>query len=134
MEAQASQSRLLLVCDEPLAGELLQDMLEGAGYYVRLAISLNEGRLQFRASAYDLVIVNVSGDPADAIEFCHEIKKMSPAQTVAFLAGRWTYVPPRSCADDVLPRDEGPRELLARLAEITRPKAAEPPSIEPGLA
>lgn len=110
---------VLHICTDPLLRDTIRDIIAKEGFAVETAASLKLGRSLAKQKTYDLLIVNVHGDVKSILEFCEEVKALNPSQMVAFLAGRWTYIPNHStCPDDVIPKDEGPEGLVRKLHEI----------------
>ena len=117
--AELQQRTILHICTDPLLRDTIREIIARQGFDVHTAGSLDLGRSLAKQNEYDLLIVNVHGDVAAIMDFCEEMKAINPSQMVAFLAGRWTYIPKHSaCPDDVIPKDEGPQELVRRLHEI----------------
>lgn len=116
---ELQQRTILHICTEPLLRDTIRDIIARQGYAVDTASSLDLGRSLAKQNEYDLLIVNVHGDVPAIMAFCEEVKAMKPLQMVAFLAGRWTYIPNHgACPDDVIPKDEGPHEIVRKLHEI----------------
>jgi DNA-binding response OmpR family regulator len=115
-----TQRRTILhICTDPLLRDTIRDIIARQGFLVDTAGTLDHGRSLAKEKLYDLLIVNVHGDVSSVMEFCEEMKAIHPSQMVAFLAGRWTYIPNHStCPDDVIPKDEGPQGLVRKLHEI----------------
>jgi DNA-binding response OmpR family regulator len=117
--AELQQRTILHICTDPLLRDTIRDIIAHQGYAVDTAGSLDLGRSLAKLNDYDLLIVNVHGDVPAIMAFCEEMKAINPSQMVAFLAGRWTYIPKHSaCPDDVIPKDEGPQGLVRKLHEI----------------
>ncbi len=117
--AELQQRTILHICTDPLLRDTIREIIARQGFDVHTAGSLDLGRTLAKQNEYDLLIVNVHGDVPSVMQFCEEVKAINPSLMVAFLAGRWTYIPRHSaCPDDVIPKDEGPHELVRKLHEI----------------
>lgn len=117
--AELQQKTILHICTDPLLRDTIREIIARQGFDVHTAGSLDLGRSLAKQNEYDLLIVNVHGDVSSVMQFCEEMKAINPSQMVAFLAGRWTYIPRHSaCPDDVIPKDEGPSELVRKLHEL----------------
>jgi len=117
--AGTQQRTILHICTDPLLRDTIRDIIARQGFSVETAGSLDLGRILAKERSYDLLIVNVHGDVSSIMEFCEQIKALNPSQMVAFLAGRWTYIPNHgTCPDDVIPKDDGPQGLVRKLHEI----------------
>ncbi|MBC7455014.1 MAG: EAL domain-containing protein [Massilia sp.] len=66
--------RILVVDDEPTSRRLMQAVLEKAGYCVGLAINGEDALRQFRASAWDLVMLDVEMPGIDGYQVCAALR------------------------------------------------------------
>jgi hypothetical protein len=52
------------------------------------------------------------------LEFCEELKNLSPEQRYALLVGANMYVPRNSCPDEVIIREDGPGHLVNSIKNL----------------
>ena len=74
--------QILLVEDEPAIAELLQDVLEEAGYQVDLAANGREGLRRLPVVQPDMVLSDVMMPVLDGRQFCRAINTNPHYQTI----------------------------------------------------
>jgi len=117
MSARRSISILLVDGDETLQG-LRTLMLRLRGYHVDRVGTVDEARRRSAEKAYHLVIIDVQHHPDAGLELCEELKAGSPGLKVAFLADHTLYLPPQTCPDELIARQDGPEQFLSRVDEL----------------
>jgi DNA-binding NtrC family response regulator len=115
-------SILLVDGDETLQG-LRTLMLRLRGYHVEHVGSLDAGREAAAQKQFHLVLVDVQQFHSKSLDFCEELKAAHPGLKVAFLANHTLYLPPESCPDEVIARQDGPEQFLARVDELVEASA-----------
>jgi DNA-binding NtrC family response regulator len=115
-------SILLVDGDETLQG-LRTLMLRLRGYRVEHVGSLEAGREAADRGEFQLVIVDVQQFHAKSLDFCEELKAAHPGLKVAFLANHTLYLPPQSCPDEVISRQDGPEQFLAQVDALAEASA-----------
>jgi two-component system OmpR family response regulator len=115
---------ILLVEDEARVRNLLDRLLEQAGYSVDAVASGDEALLKGRNADYDAVILDVNIPDPDGFEVCARLRQEGRWFPILMLTGR-SQVQDRirgldSGADDYLAKPFSNDELLARLRALTR--------------
>jgi CheY-like chemotaxis protein len=101
-------TRILLLNSEPTFRLLLQFR----GYETAVASSYQEAREMLAAERYHLIIVQIEFEREAALRFCDDLKQSHPQLKIELLAPHTLYIPPSSCPDDVIVRQDGPRQVL----------------------
>lgn len=113
-----SLHRILLITHLP---ELHYDtLLRQGGFEVITVRTLAEGFAAWRPFEFSLVLIVVGDDIQAPTAFCDELKKLDPAQNVAFVTGWHTYVPPAACPDEVIRRDHNPSLFIQKVKELSQ--------------
>lgn len=79
-------SRVLIIEEDPLIGELLSQTLESKGCRVTTTSSAAEGLTQWRRKAYDLVIVGSAVSDMNGVTLAKRIKESKSSSPVALIA------------------------------------------------
>jgi DNA-binding response OmpR family regulator len=121
-------ARVLVVDDEPPIVELVRGYLERDGFVVESAVDGPSAVEAVRASAPDVVILDVMLPGFDGLEVCRQIRTFSDAY-VLMLTARGEEIDRVVGlivgADDYLVKPFSPRELSARVkALLRRPRRA----------
>lgn len=123
---------ILLVEDDPLIISSLTELLHAEGYAVDSADSQQEAISKALAnpaglagaSAYSLVLLDVTLAQGNGFAVCNAIKQAAPALPVIFLTASDdefnTVTGIQMGADDYIAKPFRPRELLARIASVIR--------------
>lgn len=138
------QPRVLVVDDEAPILELVRGYLEREGFTVETAMDGPSAVAAVRASAPEVVILDVMLPGLDGIEVCRQIRTFSDAY-VLMLTARGEEIDRivglTVGADDYLVKPFSPRELVARVkALLRRPRrssdsaAGRPPGLELDVA
>ena len=120
---------VLLVEDDASIREIASLGLEQAGFRVTSSGDGREGLLQFRQSAFDLVVLDVMLPSLDGFEVCREIRKDSQTPIVMLTARADLHdviVGLELGADDYMTKPFELPELVARIKAVLRRSAADP--------
>ena len=120
---------VLLVEDDASIREIASLGLEQAGFRVTSSADGREGLLQFRQSAFDLVVLDVMLPSLDGFEVCREIRKDSQTPIVMLTARADLHdviVGLELGADDYMTKPFELPELVARIKAVLRRSAADP--------
>ncbi len=120
--------RILMVEDDPHIAEVVCDGLRDVGYSVTLAADGEDGLLDARLNAYDLVVLDLTLPTMDGIEVARRLRAAGQATPILMLTARATA---RDIidgldvgADDYLAKPFGLDELLARVRALLRREGA----------
>ncbi|MCC7411864.1 MAG: response regulator [Gammaproteobacteria bacterium] len=118
-----SPASILIVEDEPKIARLLADYLEGSGF---ATTHLADGRdviARVRASAPDLILLDLMLPGRDGLEICRELRSFSEVPVI-MLTARVEEIDRllglELGADDYVCKPFSPREVLARVKAILR--------------
>ena len=120
---------VLLVEDDASIREIASLGLEQAGFRVTSSGDGREGLLQFRQSAFDLVVLDVMLPSLDGFEVCREIRRESQLPIVMLTARSELHdvvVGLELGADDYVTKPFELPELVARIKAVLRRSAAGP--------
>jgi len=114
---------VLVVDDEPKIVQLARDYLEHAGFSVASASDGREALASFRASAPDLLVLDLGLPLVDGLDVARAIRKTSNVPIV-MLTGRGDEADRVSGlelgADDYVTKPFSPKELVARVRAVLR--------------
>lgn len=119
-------ARLLLIDDDSRLSAMVVEYLSGAGFEVKTAGSLTEGRDVLSAGDIDAVVLDLMLPDGDGLDLCLEVRSnpRTRALPLLMLTARGEpldrIVGLELGADDYLPKPFEPRELLARLKALIR--------------
>lgn len=133
MNPPAAGARVLVVEDDPNLRLTLVDNLEEEGYAVHAASTLAEARAQWKATPFDVVVLDIMLPDGDGYSLCREMRQAGTASRVLMLTARTLEDDVVRGfdvgADDYLAKPYRLRELLARIRVLARRGAsAEPPA------
>ncbi len=116
---------VLVIEDEWVVSRVLEQVLASAGHEVALAASLAEARSALAERKFDLVLLDVNLPDASGLPFLGEIRaELGHGGPVLILSGmKQEETVARGLelgADDYVTKPFSPRELLARIARLTR--------------
>ena len=126
MAADSQTRRALVVEDERPIRELVRLHLELGGFAVDEAADGTRALALVRATAFDLLILDVMLPGLDGVTLCGAIRAAGPNRQTPILmltardAESDKVVGLESGADDYLTKPFGVRELMARVGAITR--------------
>lgn len=122
-------ARILLVEDDPSIREVVTMGLRAAGFEVEAAADGEAGLARWRATAPDLVLLDVMLPRLDGYEVCRAIRRESTTPVVMLTARGDTIdvvVGLESGADDYVRKPFEMPELVARVRAALRRRRAEP--------
>jgi DNA-binding response OmpR family regulator len=137
MADAAPVRRALIVEDELPVRELLRLHLDAAGFAVEECIEGTGALRLLRDEAFDLIILDVMLPGLDGISICRAVRASGPNRDrpILMVTARDSesdkVVGLESGADDYIAKPFGIRELLARVAAITRRTRAQSSEDEP---
>ena len=79
-------ARVLLIADDPLAGETLRTQLALSGHEVHWARDTMEARWLWHPKFYDVIVVDLRRDSSSGTGFAHRIKTECPEQKIAYVS------------------------------------------------
>jgi DNA-binding response OmpR family regulator len=126
MAAPGDARRALVVEDERPIRELIELHLSNAGFGVDTAADGTTALARLREQPYALVVLDVMLPGVDGVTICRRAREGGPNATAAILmvTARTTEADKvqglESGADDYIAKPFGIRELLARVAAVTR--------------
>lgn len=126
MAAAGPRKRALVVEDEPAIRELVRFHLDLAGYDVSEVDDGRRALARSREATFDLILLDVMLPGLDGIGVCRAIRSEAPNRATPLLmitardGESDTVLGLESGADDYLTKPFGVRELMARIAAITR--------------
>ena len=127
-------ARLLLIDDDARLAAMVGEYLRQAGFELQTAGSLDAGRKQLVASAFDALILDLMLPDGDGLDLCRELRADTRHRHLPLLMLTARGEPMDRIvglelgADDYLPKPFEPRELLARVKALLR--RAAPPSAD----
>ena len=129
--------RALLVDDDLDLARLLGEYLSSHGVTLEHAKTGPEGLARARATAVDVVLLDVMLPGEDGFSVCKKLRAQRPSLPIIMLTARGDdadrIVGLELGADDYVPKPYNPRELLARINAVLR-RAARPAEGSPSSA
>ncbi len=120
--------RVLVVEDEEGIREVLRQYLTAEGHTVAEAADGHAGLSAFKAAAPDLVLLDLMLPGIDGFSLVAEFRRLRPGVAVIMLTARDQEIDKiaglRLGADDYVTKPFSPRELMARIAAVSRRTAA----------
>lgn len=85
----ASNSKILLVDDDPTVLDLVRETLEGCGYSIDTATNSQQALAKVREGAYTMIIVDLLLPDMNGFILSQEIKRVNPAlaDKILFISG-----------------------------------------------
>ena len=127
-------ARILVVEDDPNLRLTLVDNLEEEGYAVQAASTLAEARAHWKASPFDVVVLDIMLPDGDGYSLCREMRQAGTSSRVLMLTARTLEDDVVRGfdvgADDYLAKPYRLRELLARIRVLARRGAPAAPPAE----
>jgi DNA-binding response OmpR family regulator len=134
MNPPTAQARVLVVEDDPNLRLTLVDNLEEEGYAVQAASTLSEARAHWKATPFDVVVLDIMLPDGDGYALCREMRQAHTSSRVLMLTARTLEDDVVRGfdvgADDYLAKPYRLRELLARIRVLARRGAASAPATE----
>jgi DNA-binding response OmpR family regulator len=134
MNPPAASARVLVVEDDPNLRLTLVDNLEEEGYAVQAASTLAEARTQWKATPFDVVVLDIMLPDGDGYSLCREMRQAGTSSRVLMLTARTLEDDVVRGfdvgADDYLAKPYRLRELLARIRVLARRGATTAPTVE----
>jgi DNA-binding response OmpR family regulator len=131
MKPPAAGPRVLVVEDDPNLRLTLVDNLEEEGYAVEAASTLAEARAKWKATGFDVVVLDIMLPDGDGYSLCRELRQAGTSSRVLMLTARTLEDDAvrgfDAGADDYVAKPYRLRELLARIRVLARRGAAAPP-------
>ncbi|GGP28133.1 response regulator [Silvimonas amylolytica] len=118
-----SDSKILIVEDEPSLSGILRDYLQAAGYTCAQVFDGAEAVVQFKAYAPDLVLLDLALPGKDGMDICQEIRVFSDTPIIMVTARVEEVdrlVGLETGADDYVCKPYSPREVVARVKAVLR--------------
>jgi len=132
MNPTPAGARVLVVEDDTNLRLTLVDNLEEEGYAVRAASTLAEARAQWRATGFDVVVLDIMLPDGDGYSLCREMRQAGTPSRVLMLTARTLEDDVVRGfdvgADDYLAKPYRLRELMARIRGLARRGATAPPA------
>jgi DNA-binding response OmpR family regulator len=124
MNAPTAGARVLVVEDDPNLRLTLVDNLEEEGYAVQAASTLAEARAHWKATPFDVVVLDIMLPDGDGYSLCREMRQAGTTSRVLMLTARTLEDDVVRGfdvgADDYLAKPYRLRELLARIRVLAR--------------
>ena len=111
---QMGTKNVLIIDSNEAMQTLRARVLRSRGVHVHTAKTVTEARLLWVPDFFDLVLLDVRQRSKEAVQLWRMIRRQHPGQRIRFLVGPPMYLSP-TCADEVLARDEVPKEGVQRL-------------------
>lgn len=94
------KKRVLLIDASQSKRDLRAEAMRKLGVEVDCAADIPEARSWWRASLYDLVLINMGEGAGHRDRFCEDVRRATPPQKLAFLVGKPEYVADSPGADE----------------------------------
>lgn len=120
---------VVVIEDEPDVSEMLELVLEGAGWRVVTALTGAAGLAAVRETDPDLVTLDLTLPDLDGLDVCRQIREVSDCYVVmvtARVAEIDRMLGSGLGADDYVVKPFSPRELVARIEPMRRPRTTDP--------
>lgn len=127
-----TQTRILLVDDEPEFADFVQRGLTYEGYSVGVVHTAKSGRQSILANRPDLVLLDVMLPDMDGMTLCQQLRQAEQQTPILMLTARDAILDRvaglNAGADDYLPKPFAFDELLARMRALLRRAAEQEPA------
>jgi DNA-binding response OmpR family regulator len=116
---QLNRPAILHVCEREMLRPLRDQILRVSGYDVDSTLSVAHALSMFSARAYDLVLIDVEGQPgiAEAEHLCMEIKTARHEQLVAFVCN-WRVAVLTDCPDEIVRTEFDPAAFVKGIRDL----------------
>lgn len=126
-------NKILLVEDDQSLGYILKEYLQMNDYEVAWQQDGEAGLNAFKASQFDICILDVMIPKIDGFELANEIKKINKTVPVVFLTAKSLKIDKlkgfKTGCDDYITKPVDEEELIARIGAILRRSNPEPLSV-----
>ncbi len=107
--------KVLMIDRDPSRRKERISVLQKRGYKVFPALDIQQAKERCRPGIYDLIVVNSSGQPEMALEFCDSITGKDPNQAVLLMVGEGVHLTRReNMVSDI------PERLLEKVESICK--------------
>jgi DNA-binding response OmpR family regulator len=128
---------ILLIEDDPRVADLVERGLQEQGYAVTTAPDGQSGLCLATAGSFDLLLIDIMLPDLSGLDVCRQIRQQYPLLPILVLTALGTTDDKLegfdSGANDYLVKPFDFRELLARIKELLRRRAAASPAEDPVL-
>ena len=120
------KAQILVVEDQAATSDLIEEILKGEGYEVKVVDTLTKARANLSRALPELLILDRSLPDGDGLELCHELRKEEKSANLPLLiltaqkAVEEKVAGLKGGADDYLAKPFNTEELLARVAALLR--------------
>lgn len=118
-----ADERILIIEDENRIREMLKEYLENEGFKITEAADGAEGLEKFKASEFDMIILDVMLPKVDGWSVCREIRRTSSIPVMMLTARGEEYdrlFGFELGVDDYIVKPFSPKELVARMKAVLR--------------
>ena len=134
MTIEETKPHILVVEDARDIREPLARYLREQGYRATTSADADSARKTMKASAIDLVVLDIMMPGEDGLSLCRSLRETSQIPVI-LLSARGEEVDRivglEMGADDYISKPFSPRELIARIAAVLRRTQALPPRLKP---
>jgi hypothetical protein len=109
------KKRVLLVDTSQAKRELRAEVMRKLGMDVDCAADIAEARSWWRATLYDLVLINMEEGHGHRDKFCDDVRSATPPQRLAFLVGQPRYLADSPNADEESPVQNADDQIVGDL-------------------
>lgn len=118
-DSSGKKSSILHVCTRETLRPIRDEVLRISGFVVDSTLNHSEGLSLFRATKYDLILVDVEGESGieDAERLCSDIKTECKEQLVAFVCN-WRVAALTDCPDEIVRTEFNPAAFVEGVRAI----------------
>jgi DNA-binding response OmpR family regulator len=120
-QLRTGPTRVLVIDDEPSVRMVARLMLERAGFVVEEAADAGAGLVRARASAFALVLLDVTLPDREGTEIVPELRVVAPTARLVLTSGKAEEDVPNHGADGYLPKPFSNDQLLTTVRSALRP-------------
>ena len=115
------RKRVLLVDASQIKRALRAEVMRKLGMDVDCAVDIAGARSWWRASLYDLVLINMEEGHGHRDKFCADVRSASPPQRLAFLVGKPEYLADSPNPDNEIPAQKADDNVVGDLKVASSP-------------